>query len=172
MREVKVELASKFSPVSVAEIQALAEIPTGRTNLFELDLAPIQKRVLSCWVKSATVHQEVPSTIRIHVVARERVAQLVSGSDLYYLEMMGMCFGGGTSYPKMLPVISGWPRADSSGLAEVSRFMTDWLNLALPKVLLSSLGLGLATGVVCVTDYSTKCQQSDTSCFRIRNELR
>lgn len=83
------------APVDAQALSDLAALPVGRINLFDLDLKPIEERVLSHpWVREVRLEKHFPQTLSISVVFREpqALAQAEDGA-LSYVDVDGRTFG-------------------------------------------------------------------------------
>jgi cell division protein FtsQ len=90
------------------EILALAKVPANAL-LFELNLFEIEQRVeKNEFVKSATVHRDIPNRVRLTVEERIPVAALTMNDRLYYLDADGFVLPPARSqFIFDLPVLTG-----------------------------------------------------------------
>ena len=60
------------APVDAQAITQLAALPVGQVNLFDLDLKPVEERILSHpWIREVRLEKHFPQTLSISVVFRE-----------------------------------------------------------------------------------------------------
>lgn len=113
------------------EVVRLAGIPTGTVNLFDLDLAPVEKRLLANpWIRAVKLQKRFPETVSIAIEYREPVAVLQSsGGALSYLDANGETFGKiDTSQELDLPLFSGFEKQPLARLKEGIQLVLDWQN--------------------------------------------
>ncbi|HUP55875.1 MAG TPA: FtsQ-type POTRA domain-containing protein, partial [Bdellovibrionota bacterium] len=117
------------SPVSSQAIVDLAGVPVGHLSLFELDLAAIEKRVLSHeWVRSVRLWKSFPETLAIEVTYKSPQAVFQSGNGgLAYVDVDGRPFGRvSLDDSRDLPVLSGFagkpPEAIEAALGLLGRW--------------------------------------------------
>ena len=91
-------------------ISNLAAVPIGRANLFSLDLAQVEARILANeWVRAVTLQKRFPQTLAISVEYRKPLA-LVQSADgsLAYLDRDAKPFGKvNLQYQPDLPIFVG-----------------------------------------------------------------
>lgn len=95
LRVVEIVDLPDAAPIDVAEIERLAQVPVGRENLFDLDLSPIEARLLkSPWVAAVRLQKRFPQTLAIGVELREPVGMMVTQQGkLVYVDAEGVPFG-------------------------------------------------------------------------------
>ena len=95
--------------VDVNEIIQLAHVKAG-TKMYDLDLMVIQKDVVSHhFLKDAVVERDLPSTLKITVIERTRIA-MVNANELLYLDAEGVVLPHSISNELFdLPMISNLP---------------------------------------------------------------
>lgn len=125
-------------PLDAEEISRLARIPVGTQNLFELDLAAVERRVLEHpWVREVRLQKRFPQTVAVVVTAREPRAILQrSDGTLAYLDTDGQGFGRvDLSVRPDLPVISGLDAvADRQKIFEALELALAWGRGALDEL--------------------------------------
>ena len=98
-----------WTPVDAQTITDLAAVPVGQSNLFDLDLSRVEKRILSNeWVREVRLQKRFPQTLSISTIFKEPEAmfQLETGA-LSYVDQDGRVFGKVIlSGPKNLALIS------------------------------------------------------------------
>lgn len=126
-----VELADypENAPVSEERILELARVPVGKSSLFSLDLAEIEKRVLvENWVSEVSLRKVFPQTLSLSVKFRAPVAAITGAKNrLAYLDREGEAFGRYNPRFKLdVPLISG-VRADSKlQIRAILKWIGDW----------------------------------------------
>lgn len=130
-----VEIADlpETSPVDAQTITQLASLPVGQVNLFDLDLKPIEERVLSHpWIREVRLEKHFPQTLSIAVVFREPQALMQSESGaLSYVDVDGKAFGQVSLMVQPdLPVIAS---SGSSHLVEAVQLIHEWDQSDLSK---------------------------------------
>ena len=131
--QVSTTQASPWIPVDPQAITDLAAVPVGLTNLFDLDLKGVEKRILeNDWIREVRLQKRFPQTLSITAIFREPVAiaQFVNG-DLAYVDEEGRTFGKvSLAAAKDLPLISALPSGASGESAEqlksLLKIMSDW----------------------------------------------
>jgi hypothetical protein len=83
------------SPVDAQALTQLAAVPVGRVNLFDLDLKPIEARIVSHpWIREVRLEKHFPQTLSVSVTFREPQALIQSESGaLAYVDVDGRVFG-------------------------------------------------------------------------------
>lgn len=140
-----VELADlpENAPVDAQALTDLAAVPVGQVNLFDLDLKPIEQRILKHeWVREVRLEKHFPQTLSVSVVFREPQALIQSESGaLSYVDVDGHAFGPvSTAIPSDLPVITasgnghimqslelihGWDQSDLCKIAQLAQLQWD-----------------------------------------------
>ncbi len=114
------------------DILALAKVPAN-SLMFDLDLYAIEQRVeTNPFVKSASVHRDVPNRVRIVVEERVPVAAMTMNGRLSYIDAGGYVLPPARSqFIFDLPVLTGTLPADefSVGKPTRNRNALDALNL-------------------------------------------
>jgi cell division septal protein FtsQ len=116
-------------PISQTQLQALAAVPVNRSNLFSLELGPIEQRLLAePWVSAVRLEKHFPSTLAIAVRFRDPMATLVSaGHRLIYVDPNGKTFGTlNLALQQDLPMISGIKESDTGLLADAVDVLKQW----------------------------------------------
>lgn len=92
-----VELADlpDHAPAGAQELTRLADLPVGKINLFDLDLKPVEDRVMTHpWVRAVRLEKHFPQTLSISVVFREPQALIQNEhGSLSYVDVDGKVFG-------------------------------------------------------------------------------
>jgi cell division protein FtsQ len=146
VRVVEMADLAENAPVSAAAIESLAAVPIGQVNLFALNLAEIESRVLSNpWIREARLQKRFPQTLTISVTFREPQALMQGdGGRLSYVDTDGRVFGqvslaksadlpilfGLNKQPmqrvrEALAVLSTWGESSLSGSSEISSLSWD-----------------------------------------------
>ena len=97
--------------VTTESLRKRAALPA-EVNLFRIDLAAVKKNLAGePWLRSITLHRELPATLRIELAEHEPVA-LICLDSLYLVDEEGEVFKRATpgEYAH-LPVITGFGRA-------------------------------------------------------------
>ncbi|MDR3605974.1 MAG: FtsQ-type POTRA domain-containing protein [Oligoflexia bacterium] len=126
------------APVDAQEITRLAGVPVGKVNLFQLDLARIEKNIRSNpWVREVRIQKKFPQTLSVSVQFRQPQALIeTSQGGLAYVDREGTVFGRATTQQSALPVLSGLN--DASQIQKTLRFIDAW-DRRLQKSELSSM---------------------------------
>lgn len=125
--------------IQTQAIAQLAQIKIGEENLFELPLAPIERRLMTHpWVRSVTLQKRFPQTLVVGVQFREPIAAIrTSKGVLRYLDRNGEVFGKYRSdFVADLPVVSGFDDSSESQSRVASplralKWIQDWEELGL-----------------------------------------
>jgi hypothetical protein len=145
LQVVEVADQPEKAPVDAQTISELAAVPVGQVNLFDLDLAPIEARVLTNpWIREVKLQKHFPQTLSISVSYREPQALLQDGNGfLSYLDTDGNSFGEvDLKYQPDLPIvvsnlskaahtfdslklIRAWGESDLSAAAQISSLQWD-----------------------------------------------
>jgi len=131
------------APVDAQAITQLAAVPVGQVNLFDLDLKPIEERVLSHpWIREVSLEKHFPQTLSISIVFREPQALLqAENGALSYVDQGGKVFGqvnlmvqpdlpvisasGAAHISDALQLIHGWDQSELSKAAQLSLLQWD-----------------------------------------------
>ncbi|MCM0605019.1 MAG: FtsQ-type POTRA domain-containing protein [Xanthomonadaceae bacterium] len=117
------------APFEKEVILGLVDAPINSVNLFDLDLEPLKKRVLTHpWVKNITISKIFPYSLGISVEFREPVALFQnSDGELSYIDKEGFIFG--PFEPKRLsnlPTLVGFDETDAILLQGGIKLLEDW----------------------------------------------
>ncbi len=144
VRVVEVSDPPEYAPVDARTLTDLANIPLGRLNLFNLNLEPIEARILTlAWVRSVTLQKRFPQTLAITVVFREPRALLQSESGkLSYVDVDGKVFGEvNLNKQPDLPILTGIPTRNPDAVRSALKVLERWDSAQLGRVSqISSLG--------------------------------
>ena len=163
LRSVKVETMSVAYPLTPQQVLTLAKVPVGSVSLFDLNMAPIESRLLTNpWVKGVVVGKQFPNTLSLKIIERVPVA-LLSETDgrVLYLEGDGTTFEDQAMvYPKDLPILSGFRAQNIDELKKINRFISTWFSVEkLPGLKLSSISDDEKLGLRAVITYPLKNQK-------------
>lgn len=120
LRVVEIVDLPERAPVSATQIEALASLAVGRSNLFDLDLSPIEARIRkNPWVAAVKLQKRFPQTLAIGVELREPVGvSLTHQGRFAYVDRDGQMFGSlDLRWRADLPVFSGSRGGGYPGLA-------------------------------------------------------
>ncbi len=120
---------AREAPVSSQAIIELASVPVGKQSLFEIDLAEVEKRILSHeWIRSVRLWKSFPETLSIEVTYRSPQAVFQSGQGaLQYVDVDGRPFGRvSLSDPRDLPVLSGFPEKSPTRIVGALSLLGRW----------------------------------------------
>jgi hypothetical protein len=163
LKAVVVEPLSSNYPLSREQVLDLAEVPVGLGSLFELNLKPIESRLLrSPWVKGIVVGKQFPGTLSLRVVERTPVALLAeSNGRVMYLESDGTIFEDRAMvFSGELPIFTGFPSNDPEALRRINSFVKTWFGPdVIPGLKLSSLSYDERLGLRAMISYPMKNQQ-------------
>ncbi len=127
-------LGSEGPPLDAAAITALAQVPVGQVNLFDLDLKPIERRLLTnSWIKEVKLQKVFPQTLAIDVEFRNPRA-LIQADDgnLAYVDKDGQVFGHASlMYRADLPIFHG-PPGEEGQIPQAVKVLTS-LERSLPS---------------------------------------
>lgn len=117
------------APFEKEVIVTLIEPPLNNVNLFDLDLEPMKKRVLTHpWVRNITLTKVFPNAIGILVEFRDPVALIQSPEgELNYIDREGNVFG--PFEPKRaaeLPTLVGFRESDTALIQSGIKLIEDW----------------------------------------------
>lgn len=95
IRAVEVADLDELAPIDAHRISQMAAVPVGKVNLFDLDLKPIEKRLLmEPWIKAVSLQKRFPQTVAIGVEFRKPVALVKSREGkLGFVDADGIQFG-------------------------------------------------------------------------------
>jgi len=138
VRVVEVADQPDHSPLDGQAIINLAQVPVGQISLVDLDLAQIEKRILSHpWIKEVHLQKRFPQTLSISVDYRDARAlmQKPEGS-LAYVDAEGNVFGKvSLNYQPDLPVLSGFSsRKSAQHLEDALKLINGWEKSELKKI--------------------------------------
>ena len=163
LKNVEVESFSDAYPLTADQVRGLAKVPVGKVGLFDVELLPIENRLLKHpWVKGVVLGKRFPNTLAIKIIERNPVALLTEGKGrVLYLEADGTIFEDQNMvYPKDLPILSGFSGEDRQGLKNVDGFIETWFSHdVLPGVKLSSISYDEKLGLRAVISYPMKNKQ-------------
>lgn len=129
LNEVEYAKFPAEAPLTLEEVEEIAEIPYKEASLFSVDLERIRERIVSHpWVKNVEIEKKFPGKLWIRILFREPVAILrAKDQTLYYLERDGSVFGPVEPSRKAnLPLVSGISETDQIGLEEAIRLLDEW----------------------------------------------
>ena len=122
------------APVDAQTISDLAAVKVGRVNLFDLDLAVVERRILAHpWIRQVTLIKRFPATLAISVVFREPRALLQDKhGSLSYVDTDGKLFGRVNVLARSdLPLISGVPEGDATRIGQALSLLNLWSKSSL-----------------------------------------
>ncbi|MBS1959620.1 MAG: FtsQ-type POTRA domain-containing protein [Bdellovibrionales bacterium] len=167
LQRIDIQPFSDGYPLRVDEVEALLQLPKGNTNLFELDLKPIETRLLKQpWIKGVILGKQFPGQISVQVIERKPVALVNSGSPdsqgkIFYLEEDGTLFDErSVTYARELPILSGFSAQNKELLQRLSSFVSTWFDPSkLPGLKLSALSFDAKLGLRAIIVYPMKNKQ-------------
>jgi hypothetical protein len=163
LRGVRVESLSPAYPLSKEEVLGMVQAPVGKATLFQLDLGPMEARLLRHpWVKGVVIGKQFPGTLSFKIIERVPVALLSeSQGRVLYLEQDGSTFEDRAMvYPVDLPILTGFSAQELPRLKELNRFMSAWFSAErLPGLKLSSLSYDEKQGLKAMVLYPMKNQK-------------
>jgi len=163
LRKVVVEPLSPDYPLSRERVLDLAKVPVGSKSLFDLNMAPIESRLLRHpWVKGVIVGKQFPNTLSLKIVERNPVALLTEGTGrVLYLENDGTSFEDEAMvYPVDLPILTGFSAKNIDLLKRLHVFIQTWFSPEnLPGLKLSSLSYDEKMGLRAMISYPLKNRQ-------------
>lgn len=133
---VEVADLPEATPVEASAITQLADVQVGRINLFDLDLKPVERRILMHpWIREVRLEKHFPQTLSISVVFREPQALMQSESGaLSYVDVDGKVFGQvDLRLHPDLPVLSASTSVSSVRIDEALRLIRSWEQSELSK---------------------------------------
>lgn len=95
VRVIEVVDLPEHAPITAQQVTTRAQVPIGKISLFDLDLAPIEARLLKePWVRSVQLQKRFPQTLAIAIELRKPVA-LTPKPDgkIAYVDANGSVFG-------------------------------------------------------------------------------
>lgn len=169
LQRIDIQPLSDGYPLKVDEVEALLQLPKGKTNLFDIDLKPIETRLMKHpWVKGVILGKQFPDQLAVQIIERKPIALVSAGESsgkasgrIYYLEEDGSVFEErSVTYSRDLPIFSGFSPKDAQQLQKLSEFVLAWFSPEkLPGMKLSSLSLDPKLGFRAVISYPMKNQQ-------------
>ncbi|MGK5081943.1 FtsQ-type POTRA domain-containing protein [Bdellovibrionota bacterium FG-1] len=126
LQVVEVADQPEGAPVDAQTLSNLADLPVGKVNLFDLELGPIEERILSnAWIREVRLQKHFPQTLSISVVFREPQAILQSeGGVLSYVDVDGKAFGQvSLMYQPDLPMITA---SGAGHVVQSLRLLKSW----------------------------------------------
>jgi len=163
LKSVVVEPLSSNYPLSREQVLDMAKAPVGLKSLFDLNLKPIESRLLDHpWVKGVIVGKQFPGTLSLRVVEREPVALMNEPNGrVVYLESDGGTFEDrALVYPVELPMITGFLSQDVETLKKVNDFIRAWFGSGIvPGLKLSTLSYDERLGLRAMVSYPMNNQK-------------
>lgn len=133
---VEVAELTDGAPLDARTITDLARVPLGKVNLFELDLADVEKRILANpWIREVRLTKRFPQTLAVAVTFREPHALFqTSRGDLAYVDSDGQVFGRVNLLTQAdLPILTGFSpkgrRPSAQSVQESRQRIADALRL-------------------------------------------
>ena len=179
LKTIKVAPLSEGYPLSIEEVESLLQLPKGQVNLFELDLKPVEGRLVKHpWVKGVVLSKQFPNHLSVQILERKPIALVNTGGGsgstatvdktsarIFYLESDGTLFDEKSiRFARELPILSGVRPDDSQGLQQMSEFVRDWFDPeAIPGLKLSSLSLDSKLGLRAVISYPMEQNKSSNN---------
>jgi hypothetical protein len=125
-----------WTPVDAETITDLAAVPVGQSNLFDLDLSRVEKRILTNeWIREVRLQKRFPQTLSITAIFKEpkAIVQLDTGA-LSYVDQDGKTFGKVIlSGPKNLALISNADSENPAQLQDLLKLLSDWEHSPVSK---------------------------------------
>jgi hypothetical protein len=167
LQRIDIQPLSNDYPVRTEEIESQLQLPRGKTHLVDLDLKPIEARLMkNPWVKGVVLSKQFPDRLIVQIIERKPVALVQSGSlegqnRIFYLEEDGSLFDEKhIRYTRDLPILTGFSPQDPVALGEVSGFIAYWFDSErFPGLKLSSVSLDPKLGLRAVVAYPMKNQR-------------
>lgn len=163
LKSVVVEPMRSNYPLTRDTVLEMAKVPVGSKSLFDLNMAPIELRLLRHpWVKGVIVGKQFPNTLSLKVVERDPVALLTEGNGrVLYLESDGTTFEDEAMvYPGDLPILTGFSVKNVDLLKRLNGFIQTWFSPEnLPGLKLSSLNYDEKMGLRAMISYPLKNHQ-------------
>lgn len=171
LKNATVEPFTVDYPMTPEKILDMARVPIGRASLFDLNLVPIEARLMkNPWVKGVIVGKQFPNTLSLKIIERVPVALLTEKNGrVLYLEQDGTTFEDqGMVYPKDLPILVGFSAEKIDVLRKLNSFIHTWFSTEnLPKVKLSSIHFDEKLGLRAVVSYPMKNHQQMRSVLEL-----
>jgi hypothetical protein len=163
LKSVVVEPITANYPLSRETVLELARVPLGSQSLFDLNMAPIELRLLRHpWVKGVIVGKQFPSTLSLKIVERDPVALLTEGNGrVLYLESDGTPFEDEAMvYSGDLPILTGFSSKNIDLLKRLNTFIQTWFaQEKIPGLKLSSISYDEKMGLRAMISYPLKDRQ-------------
>ncbi len=112
IRVVEISNLPEDSPIDASTITDLVQVRPNAINLFALELAPIERRLLDHpWIHGVTISKRFPGTLSVNIELREPKAIVQRhGGELAYLDQYGSVFVKvDPAHVRDLPMISNVP---------------------------------------------------------------
>lgn len=137
VRVVEVTDQPGVAPLDAQQVERLAAVPVGRVTLFDLDLAAIERRILSNpWIREVRLQKRFPQTLAISLSYREprAIAQSVDGK-IHYLDAEGNAFAAvKLAYSADLPILEGFDLEPVSRVREALQILSGWDESSLAQL--------------------------------------
>ena len=163
LRTINVTPVTSGYPITIEKVLDLAKVPIGHVSLFDLNMEPIESRLMkNPWVKGIVVGKQFPSTLSLTVVERNPVALLAEENGrIVYLEDDGTTFEDQTMvYAKDLPIFSGFSAQNIQTLKQANQFILTWFSSEhFPGLKVSSLSYDEKLGLRAVVSTPQKNQK-------------
>jgi len=134
-------------PISRDELEKGMELPIGKINLFRLNMAEIERKLLEHpWVKSVSLGKRIPDALEIEVRLRRPIAAYQTGNgDMRYLDEKGVLFSAYDQRQSAdLPVIVSSGKTEQN-ISDAVKFIKNWKKSDLGRIAeLSSMQVELA----------------------------
>jgi len=160
LKKVTVETISNGYPLTPDQVLQMAKIQLNTQNLFDLNMKPIEARLLKHpWVKGVVIGKEFPNTVSLKVVERKPIA-LVNGQHgkVAYLEEDGTVFEDlSIVYSKDLPILQGFTIHDELTMKQLRALLFEWFEESrIPGLKVSSVSYDPKLGLRAVVSYPLK----------------
>lgn len=130
VRIVEVADLPEDAPVDAQTLTDLAAIPVAKVNLFDLELGPIEKRIMTHeWIREVHLQKRFPQTVSVSVVFREPQALIQrENGALSYVDSDGRVFGQVSLRNKLadLPMLSGFNKQPQQKVVEALALLQAW----------------------------------------------
>jgi hypothetical protein len=160
LKNINVEAISSGYPLTSEQVIQMAKVSLGKQSLFDLNLLPIEARLLKHpWVKGVVIGKEFPDTVSLKIVERTPIALVNEPhGKVVYLEFDGTMFEDqAIVYSKDLPILQGFAVHDEQTMKKVRTLLFDWFQEShFPGVKISSLSLDEKLGLRAVIAYPLK----------------
>jgi hypothetical protein len=116
-------------------VSDLAAVPVGKMSLFDVNLADVEKRVLSnAWIRSVKLRKNFPQTLSIDVdLKTPRAIFQSSTGNLSYVDSDGRAFGKvSLANVRDLPLLTGFDRQSATKVRSALRLIDEWEKAELP----------------------------------------